>query len=170
MIISIIRKELNFMKLLSQKNIKNSQTPRGTILLYIAGAVTLLLAISSLVMNIILFQKTLEQYVAQGYPSSEVLKQLIPVQLLPGLFEAIALYAGMAFVLFAAGSINKKVSQSLIPSAQSDMDTDAAELTKNIPEAVLENVEVNVIVPVVATDYEEKSTDAETTDQDNQSK
>ncbi|NLI91461.1 MAG: hypothetical protein GX434_04430 [Peptococcaceae bacterium] len=64
-------------------------------------------------MNVILFNKTVAQYVDQGYPAQEVLKQLIPLQLLPGIFEAVALYTGIALVLIAAGFINQRLAKLL---------------------------------------------------------
>jgi hypothetical protein len=53
-------------------------------------------------------------YTTQGYPAAEVMKQLVPAQLLPSVFEAIALYGGITVVLIAAAIINEKVTRCLV--------------------------------------------------------
>ncbi|HEX3011976.1 MAG TPA: hypothetical protein VHQ70_08070 [Syntrophomonadaceae bacterium] len=85
----------------------------GSKVLYAAAVVVGVIAIALLVDNIMLFKNNVAQYVAQGYPSSVVLKQLIPGQLLPGVFEPLALYLGIAFALWGLGIINQKVSDCL---------------------------------------------------------
>lgn len=94
---------------------KKSKTCTGSKVLYVAAAIVGIIAIALLVDNIILFKNNVAQYVAQGYPSAEVLKQLIPAQLLPGIFEPLALYLGIALVLWGLGAINQKVSICLTP-------------------------------------------------------
>jgi hypothetical protein len=76
----------------------------------VAAAVAGVIAVALLIDNIMLFKNNVAQYVAQGYPSSEVLKQLIPAQLLPGIFEPLVLYLGIALVLWGLGLINQKLS------------------------------------------------------------
>lgn len=93
--------------------IQKQKKPAGTIVLYIAALVVALIAVASLTTTIITFRSVVSQYVAQGYPAADVLKQLVPSQLLPGIFEPVALYGGVAALLFAAGMINQKVSKSL---------------------------------------------------------
>lgn len=85
----------------------------SSIILYIAASVVLLVAVALLINNIILFRATASGYVAQGYAANDVLKQLIPSQLIPGIFEPIAVYGGIAFVLFGVARINQKVSRYL---------------------------------------------------------
>lgn len=82
--------------------------------LYIASAVAALIGIASLVNNILLFKNTVANYVAQGYPANFVTSQLLPSQLLPAIFESVALYGGIAFLLFGVGAANKKVLSYLI--------------------------------------------------------
>lgn len=82
--------------------------------LYIAAAFVALLGIAVLVDNIYIFKSTLDQYLAQGYPADTVIKNLLPQQLLPGIFEPIALYGGIAFVLIGVGINNKKISKCLL--------------------------------------------------------
>ena len=95
--------------------VTSQQPPRqkSTKALYIAAAVTGIFAVASLVNNILLFKNNVDMYTLQGYPVAEVLKQLIPAQLLPGAFEAIAVYGGITVLLIAAAIINEKVSQCL---------------------------------------------------------
>jgi hypothetical protein len=92
---------------------KNTKRSTSTVVMYVAVSITAIITIASLVNNIILFLQNVAQYVAQGYPVAEVIKQLLPAQLLPGLFESLAVYGGIAFLIFTAGSINQKVSQCL---------------------------------------------------------
>jgi hypothetical protein len=101
------------MKLKEKDAAKKSKKFTISTTLYIAASVVALIAVGSLIDNIMLYKSTVTQYVAQGYPVALVIKQLIPSQLLPGLFDTIAVYGGIAFVLFSAGIINKKVSECL---------------------------------------------------------
>ncbi|KAJ52386.1 hypothetical protein BD780_001180 [Clostridium tetanomorphum] len=96
------------------KEKSTSKKSVSTKALYVAALMIALIAVSSLINNIMIFKDAVTQYVAQGYTYTEVIKQLIPMQLLPGVFESIAVYGGIASVLFAAGTINEKVSKSLI--------------------------------------------------------
>jgi hypothetical protein len=129
---------INFMKPEEKKVCKKSKKPVSSIVLYVVASVVALIAVASLANNILLFKSTVGQYVAQGYPSTEVIKQLVPIQLLPGVFESLALYAGIAFALFAAGMINEKISKCLtmLTKAQSDDDViEKSTLEKNVVNA-----------------------------------
>lgn len=81
-----------------------------SIFLYIAAVIVALIGVALLVNNILLFKNALTQYVGQGYSAATVRKQLIPSQLIPGIFQPVAVYGGIAFLLLCAGIINKKVS------------------------------------------------------------
>jgi hypothetical protein len=109
-----------------------------SIVLYIAASVVALVGIASLVNNIFLFRNTVDQYVAQGYPTATVIKQLLPAQLLPGIFESIATYGGISFVLLGAGIINKKVSKCLTLLLKDNVCNDTIE------ESALKQNSVNV--------------------------
>jgi hypothetical protein len=85
-----------------------------SIFMYVAAAIVALIGIAQLAINIYLFKHTVSQYVAQGYASAVVFKELVPSQLLPGIFQPIAVYFGIALVLLAIGIINKKVSECLV--------------------------------------------------------
>ncbi len=87
-------------------------------MLYVAGTIVALVALAFLINNIILFRNTIAQYVAQGYPYAEVFWGLFPGQLLPGLFQPIAVYGGIAALLYAAGMINHKVTQCVACCSQ----------------------------------------------------
>lgn len=86
--------------------------------LYISAAVIAALGIILLADNLYIFKTTLDQYAAQGYPIKTVLAGLLPQQLLPGIFEPIALYGGIACVLFGIANLNKR-----LPSAGAESDT-----------------------------------------------
>lgn len=83
-------------------------------LLYVIAAIVAVLGIGMLSVNIYIFKSTISQYVAQGYPAEVVMQSLIPSQLLPGIFEPIALYGGIAFVLIGVGIANCKISQYIM--------------------------------------------------------
>lgn len=123
------------------KNRNMNETSRKSstsIVLYIAAAVVALIGIALLVNTVLLFRNTVSQYVAQGYPAAEVNKQLIPTQLIPGIFEPIAVYGGIAFALFGIGIINKKVSNYIMPLNKVEAYNDSVE------ESILEQNVVDV--------------------------
>ena len=95
----------------------------GTIVLYIVAAIVFLVGAATLVNNIMNYNNIVSSYVAQGYPAEMVTKQLVPGTLLPGIFEPVGLYFGIAFALFGIGLVNKKVSIfSLITDDDCDCD------------------------------------------------
>lgn len=93
--------------------LKKPKRPAGSIVLYVAAIAVTIIGVAYLVTNIVLFQKTVVQYVAQGYPADAVVSQLLPTQLLPGIYEPIAVYGGIALILFGVGMINQKISKCL---------------------------------------------------------
>ena len=93
--------------------LKKSKRPAGSIVLYIASIVVTIIGVAYLGTNIIMFQKSVAQYVAQGYAAADVTSQLLLSQLLPGIYEPIAVYGGIALILFGAGMINQKISKCL---------------------------------------------------------
>ncbi|WP_407306920.1 hypothetical protein [Desulfosporosinus sp. SB140] len=97
------------MKLKKDGSLKKSKGPAGSLVLYIASIVVALMGLAYLVTNIVLFQKAVAQYVAQGYPAVTVTSQLIPSQLLPGIYEPIGVYGGIALLLFGVGMLNQKL-------------------------------------------------------------
>ncbi|MEA4900923.1 hypothetical protein [Desulfitobacterium sp.] len=111
------------------KKEKNSKRPISSIVLYCVATLIALIAIAFLVNNVLLFKNVLDQYVAQGYPSDEVIKQLVPSQLLPGIFEPIAVYGGISFILFGIGIINQKISECLgkLPKDENASEIDTTE-------------------------------------------
>jgi len=84
-----------------------------SIALYVVAIVVALLGVALLVTNMLLFKSTVSQAVAQGYAVATVRKALLTSQLLPGIFQPVAVYGGIAFLLFGAGVINNKVSKCL---------------------------------------------------------
>lgn len=95
------------------KALMKSKRPAGSIVLYVAAIVVTIIGVAYLVTNIVLFQNSVAQYVAQGYAAVDVTSQLLPSQLLPGIYEPIAVYGGIALILFGAGMINQKISKCL---------------------------------------------------------
>lgn len=96
---------------------KNSAKKSGKFIistvLYVFASIVAIIGVALLVNNIFLFKNTISQYVAQGYSAQTVINELMTSQLLPGIFEPVAVYGGIAFLLLAAGKINKKVSKCL---------------------------------------------------------
>lgn len=78
-----------------------------------AAFLVLLVGIIFLVINILLYKSTVDGYIASGYDAASVTSQLIPAQLLPGIFEPVCIYGGIALVLFGIGILNRKVSMIL---------------------------------------------------------
>lgn len=121
------------MKLKKGKNIKR---PISSNVLYCVAALIALIAIAYLVNNVLLFKNVVDQYVAQGYPSNVVLQQLVPSQLLPGIFEPIAVYGGISFILFGIGIINQKISECLrrLPKDENASEIDTPEQVAAVEE------------------------------------
>ena len=103
----------NFMKSKQKK-------PVSSIILYVAASIIAILGVTLLVSNILLYRNNVAQYVAQGTAKAVVTKQLIPAQLIPGIFEPIAVYLGIALLLVFAGIINQKVSKYLGTSTEKE--------------------------------------------------
>ena len=118
--------------------LKKSKRPAGSIVLYVAAIVVTIIGVAYLVTNIVLFQKSVAQYVAQGYAAADVASQLLPSQLLPGIYEPIAVYGGIALILFGAGMINQKISKCL--KMLGDLGVEGAELDAD---------EIDVVAPDV---------------------
>jgi hypothetical protein len=81
--------------------------------LYVSASIIAILGVTLLISNVLLYRTNVAQYVAQGNAISAVTAQLIPSQLLPGIFEPISIYWGIALLLTFAGILNQKVSKCL---------------------------------------------------------
>ncbi|WP_392486094.1 hypothetical protein ACER0A_011715 [Haloimpatiens sp. FM7315] len=66
-----------------------------------------------MILNIVLLKKDITQYVSKGYEYSEVIKQLLPRQLIPDICKYIFIYGGVSLCLFGIGHINKLNFQQL---------------------------------------------------------
>ncbi|MDD4402262.1 MAG: hypothetical protein PHI24_10395 [Desulfitobacteriaceae bacterium] len=120
-----------------------SRLPLSSIILYIASVITFLIAAASLVNNITLFKENLNQYLQQGYPYAEVFNVLLKNQLLPGIFEPIAVYLSMALTLFAAGLINQKVTKLVNLRVNPDtLEDNETKETKETAKVIEDNAEV----------------------------
>jgi len=123
--------------------VKSHKMP-GTKLMNISAVAVAVLGLASLINNILLFKDTVSQYVAQGYPSGEVLKYMIPSQLLPGLFEILAVYGGIAMILWAAGIINQNLASCGYTIA--DQEPATAETLQDTPAETDMNAEDNSLL------------------------
>jgi hypothetical protein len=119
----------------------NSKLSKGTKFLNVTSGLVFLIGVASLVNHLMYFYTTLTQYVAQGYEQSEILKSLIPGQLLPGVFEAVALYMGIAAALFGLGMVNQKLSIQSVPLSASDQEGVLAETAIDQETASISNLE-----------------------------
>lgn len=93
--------------------IKNSKKSFYSKIIYAAAIIAALVGFALLINNILLFRKAVSQYTSQGYSAATIERQLIPSQLIPGIFESVVLYGGVAFILACIGKVNKKVSMCL---------------------------------------------------------
>jgi len=115
------------MKLKSKNVSKKSGKSVISITLYVVAAVVAIMGVALLVNNVNLFNTAVAQYVAQGNPVATVRKALVTSQLIPGIFEPVAIYGGIAFLLLAAGIVNKKVSKCLILLTKAEVCNDIVE-------------------------------------------
>jgi len=132
--------------------IKNKKSTLS-IVLFIGGAIVALLGIALLINNVKLYNDTVSQYVAQGYDASTVTASLMPSQLLPAVFEAIALYGGIAMILFCMGLINQKFANCKLQTTNDEINIIVPELNVTEIEAVEEIKEA-----IVSDTTAEKST------------
>lgn len=103
--------DLFFMKLKDKEVQGEPKKFSISILLYVTAIIVALLGIALLVDDIFIFKSTVAQYVMQGYSADDVMKGLLPTQLLPGIFEALALYGGIAVALIGIGVANRRISK-----------------------------------------------------------
>ena len=85
----------------------------SAVLFFVAAVIVLLIGAAYLVINIRYYNSMVAGYVAQGYDAAEVTAQLIPQKLLPGIFEPVGIFGGIAAVLCGISLINKKLSALL---------------------------------------------------------
>jgi len=91
--------------------VRKIKRPAGSTILYVAAGLFTLTAAASVVNNLFSFWSAVDQYVAQGYSAQEVVSGLLPSQLLPGLFQSVVVYGGVAAVVFGLGQINHRLSR-----------------------------------------------------------
>jgi len=105
----------------------------SSIVLYVAASIIAIFGTILLISNVILYHNNVIQYVAQGNTKSVVTAQLIPTQLIPGIFGPICTYWGIALLLIGAAIINQKITLWL------------TSLTKNeVPNVVVEKSTVSI--------------------------
>jgi len=106
--------------------------PISSVILYVAASVIAILGTALLFVNILLYRSNVAQYVAQGTAIATVTAQLIPSELIPGIFEPISIYWGIALILIGAGIINQKVSKCLDELTENEVCNTAVETANNI--------------------------------------
>lgn len=99
------------MEIKEKSTSEKSKRVTSSIVLYVAGIIVAIVGIALLITNILYFKSLISQYVSQGYSSATVMKQLLPSQFLPAVFNSIGVYGGISVLLIGAGIINKKVTK-----------------------------------------------------------
>ncbi|WBL48665.1 hypothetical protein [Clostridium estertheticum] len=105
-----------------EHNVKNTTKKSAfSILLFISAIIVAILGVALLVDNIYLYNTSFAQALTQGYPAATVRKALMTSQLLPGIFQPIAMYGGVALILVAVGKTSNKVSNCLTVLTQKEI-------------------------------------------------
>ncbi|WP_050740896.1 hypothetical protein [Acetobacterium bakii] len=106
------------------ENKKNSLS----IALYIGGIIVAIMGVALLITTVKYYSDTYTQAVAAGYDAAQVSAQLLPSQLLPGVFQAIGVYGGIALILICMGTIYQKVSNYMNQSNNEEINVGALEI------------------------------------------
>lgn len=119
------------------------KSPTSSRILYVAASIVAILGTALLISNVLLYRTNVAQYVAQGNAIATVTAQLIPSQLLPGIFEPISIYWGIALLLTCAGILNKKISKCLTALTEIENEVEVEDNTVIVDE--IESPEVKVL-------------------------
>jgi len=112
---------------MSKMNTENKKNPIS-LTLYIGGVIVAIMGLAVLVTNIKLYSDTYAQAIAMGYDPAQVTAQLLPSQLLPGVFQAIGLYGGIAMLLVCTGLIYQKVAIYMKQSNNEEINVGSLEI------------------------------------------
>jgi hypothetical protein len=104
-----------------------TKKPISSLILYVAASIIAILGVTLLIINVLVYRTNVNQYVAQGNAIGVVTAQLIPSELLPGIFEPISVYWGIALLLTGVGIINQKVSKYLATLTKNEVCDTAVE-------------------------------------------
>lgn len=115
------------MKLKTKRVHEKSSTPISSIVMYAIATIIVFIAAATLINNVKLYNDAVTYYVSQGSTVAQVTKQLIWSQLLPGIFQPIATYGGIAFILISAGIINNKISKGLVMLSKTEVSENVIE-------------------------------------------
>ena len=129
----------------------------GSIFLTAAALIVSLVGAALLINNIMNYNNIVSGYVSQGNNKAAVTKQLIPALLLPGVFEPIGMYGGLACVLFGLGIINKKVSKEMLNP----------EVVSNNPDDAEEDIELDGQTEITAENNESENNESENNEAEN---
>mgnify|MGYP001593841007 FL=1 len=110
-----------------------------SITLFVSAIVVAILGVALFADNIYLYRTSFSQAVAQGYAAGTVRKALVTSQLLPGIFQPIAMYGGLALLLLGLSKISDKVSRCLTVLTNTENCNDATK------ENCVDQVDQNVI-------------------------
>jgi len=109
------------------------------ILRILLAVIAALAAVALLVLNVVSFLDGINYYLAMGYPPEDVYKHLIPSQLLPGIFEPLTIYGGMALLLIYVGRINRRISDCQTSGDSDDAVEASLKETTAEPDSVSED-------------------------------
>ncbi len=104
--------------------VAKTKSPKIVMTLKIGGIVVGLFGLAALINNIMIFKTSIDQYVEQGYAKEMVMKAMVPTQLLPGIFEPIALYGGLSLLMIAVAVVACKLlpQEEVVEDAIKEMD------------------------------------------------
>ncbi|WP_193564905.1 hypothetical protein [Clostridium estertheticum] len=142
-----------------EHNVKDtSKKSAFSILLFISAIIVAILGVALLVDNIYLYNTSFAQAVTQGYPVATVRKTLMTSQLLPGIFQPIAMYGGIALLLVAVGKTSDKISKYLTILTKKEICDDVTH--ENCADQDVANVEnIETINPEKISDQTHKNID-----------
>lgn len=93
---------------IDRKNKKNKKSALPKILT-VSASVAALIGVGLLASAIYQFCYYIQEYTAQGYSTSLVIKSFLMTQLVPGVAEALVVYGGIALILFSIRKIYIKI-------------------------------------------------------------
>jgi len=96
--------------------------------LYIGGIIVAIMGIALLFTTVKYYNDTFTQAVAAGYDAAQVSAQLMPSQLLPGVFQAIGVYGGIAMMMLSMGMIYQKVANHMKQANMNEINIDSLEI------------------------------------------
>lgn len=123
-----------------ESNVKNVKKKSAiSIALFVSAIVVAILGVALLADNIYLYNTSFKQALTQGYAAGTVRKALVTSQLLPGIFQPIAIYGGITLLLLGVSKISDKVSKCLTVLTNTELHN------VDIQENCVDQIDQNVI-------------------------